>query len=291
MMLLYRAISWLPFPILYAAAWVAYLLLYYVVAYRKEVVRKNLSMAFPDKSEREITVLGKKFYRQFTDTAFEIVKARRMSKEDFRRRVKLVNPELLQSYSNQYQDSVIITTIHQGNWEWMLHGAVSALNIPIDPVYKPLHDKTTDKLIFDIRSQFGSRPLPMAESVKDIIRRRKEFRLFIMVADQSPTRQERCLWTTFMNGEAAFYLGSEILAKMTRFPVLFVQCRRPRRGHYEIEFHEIAKPPYDKASHEITHRFVSLAEMAIRSEPESWLWTNRRWKRDRRAEEAREADL
>jgi len=291
MMLLYRAISWLPFPLLYAAAWVAYLLLYYVVAYRKEVVRENLSMAFPDKNAREITVLGKKFYRQFTDTAFEIVKARRMSKEDFRRRVKLVNPELLQAYSNQYRDSVIITTIHQGNWEWMLHGAVSALNVPMDPVYKPLHDKTTDKLIFDIRSQFGSRPLSMAESVKDIIRRRREFRLFVMVADQSPTRQERGLWTTFMNGEAAFYLGSEIIAKMTRFPVLFAQCRRTRRGHYEIEFHEIAKPPYDKTSHEITHRFVALAEMAIRREPESWLWTNRRWKRDRQAEEAGEADL
>ncbi len=291
MMLLYRAISWLPFPLLYAAAWVAYLLLYYVVAYRKEVVRENLSMAFPDKNAREITVLGKKFYRQFTDTAFEIVKARRMSKEDFRRRVKLVNPELLQAYSNQYRDSVIITTIHQGNWEWMLHGAVCALNVPMDPVYKPLHDKTTDKLIFDIRSQFGSRPLSMAESVKDIIRRRREFRLFVMVADQSPTRQERGLWTTFMNGEAAFYLGSEIIAKMTRFPVLFAQCRRTRRGYYEIEFHEVAKPPYDKTSHEITHRFVALAEMAIRREPESWLWTNRRWKRDRQAEEAGEADL
>ena len=289
-MLFYRALSWLPFPLLYGAAWVAYLLLYYVVAYRKDVVRNNLRMAFPKKSEKEITALGKKFYQQFTQTAFEIVKARRMTKDDFRERVKLVNPELLQEYSNQYKDSVIITTIHQGNWEWMLHGAVSTLNIPMDPVFKPLHDKTTDKLIFDIRSQFGSRPLPMAESGRDILRRRKEFRLFIMVADQSPTRHERGLWTTFMNGEAAFYLGTESIAKMTQFPVLFAQCRRSRRGHYEIEFHELARPPYDKASHEITDRFVSLAEMAINSEPESWLWTNRRWKRDRQAEEAMDPD-
>ena len=289
-MIFYRALGWLPFPLLYAAAWLGYLLIYYVAAYRKDVVRKNLSMAFPDKSEREITVLGKKFYRQFTETAFEIIKARRMSKEDFRQRVKLVNPELLEAYSNQYQDSVIIATIHQGNWEWMLHGATSILGIPMDPVYKPLHDKVTDKLIFDIRSQFGSRPLAMAESGKDILRRRKEFRLFIMVADQSPTRHERGLWTTFMNGEAAFYLGTETIAKMTKFPVLFAQCSRSKRGHYEIEFHEIAKPPYEKSSHDITHRFVSLAEMAIRAEPESWLWTNRRWKRDRQAEEEKDSD-
>ncbi|MBE9537700.1 MAG: lysophospholipid acyltransferase family protein [Proteobacteria bacterium] len=289
-MIFYRALSWLPFPLLYAASWLGYLLLYYVAAYRKDVVRKNLGMAFPDKSEREITVLAKKFYKQLAETAFEIVKARRMSKADFRKRVKLVNPELLEEYSNQYKDSVIITTIHQGNWEWMLHGATSILNIPIDPVYKPLHDKVTDKLIFDIRSQFGSRPLSMAKSVKDILRRRKEFRLFIMVADQSPTRSERGLWTTFLNREAAFYLGAETIAKMTKFPVLFVQCRRVKRGYYEMEFHEMAKPPYEKSSHDITHRFVSLAEMAIRAEPESWLWTNRRWKRDRQAEEATKAD-
>lgn len=290
MMLFYRALSWLPFPLLYAAAWLAYLLLYHVTGYRKEVVRKNLQTAFPDKSEKEVTVLEKKFYHQLTQVAFEIVKARRMTRADFRQRVKLVNPELLEQYSNQYRDSVIITTVHQGNWEWMLHGAVSALNVPVDPVFKPLHDKVTDKLIFDIRSQFGSRPLPMAESVKNILRRREEFRIFIMVADQSPTRSERGYWTTFMNREAAFYMGSEAIAKMTKFPVLFVQCRRVKRGHYEMEFHELAKPPYDKASHEITDRFVSLAEMAIKSEPESWLWTNRRWKRNRQAEEAMDSD-
>jgi KDO2-lipid IV(A) lauroyltransferase len=289
-MIFYRALSWLPFPLLYMTAWLAYLLLYYVAAYRKDVVRKNLCCAFPDKSEKEITVLGKKFYLQLTQTALEIVKARRMSKEDFRERVKIVNPELLEAYSNGFQESVIVSTIHQGNWEWMLHGAVSALNIPFDPVYKPLHDKVTDKLIFDIRSQFGSRPLSMAQSGRDILRRRKEFRIFVMVADQSPTRKERGLWMPFLNREAAFYLGTESIAKMTKFPVLFAQCRRAQRGHYEIEFHEISKPPYEKASHEITERFVAFAEMAIRAQPESWLWTNRRWKRDREAEEAEELD-
>ena len=289
-MIFYRVLSWLPFPLLYMAAWLAYLILYHLAGYRKQVVRDNLRHAFPDKDEREITVLAKKFYRQLTQTAFEIVKARRMSKEDFRDRVKLLNPELVEHYSNQFQDSVIIVAIHQANWEWMLHGATIGMNIPIDPVYKPLHSAVTDRLIFDIRSQFGSRPLPMADSVRDILRRRREFRLFVMVADQSPTRHERGLWLNFLNREAAFYLGAEIIAKATGFPVLFAQCHRRSRGRYEIEFHEIAKPPYDKESHEITERFASLAEQAIRSEPESWLWTNRRWKRDRQAEKALDPD-
>ena len=288
-MILYRLISWLPFPLLYAAAWLAYLVLYYVTGYRKAVVRQNLGRAFPEKSETEITALAKAFYRRLAQVALEIVKARRMRREQFLERVRLINPEKLREASNGFHDSVIVLTIHQGNWEWMLHGATIALDIPIDPVYKPLHNRTVDKLVYDIRSQFGSRPLSMAESTRDILRRRREFRIFVMVADQSPIRQERGYWTRFMNQEAAFYQGAETIAKMTGFPVLFAQCRRLRTGYYEVEFHEVATPPYDKASHEIIDTYVRLAEQAIRSEPESWLWSNRRWKRDRAAEEAEES--
>ena len=289
-MIFYRAIAWLPFPVLYAVAWLGYLLLYYVSGYRKTVVRQNLVRAFPQKSEKEITVLAKKFYRQLCQVTFEILKARRMTREDFGERVNLVNPELLRDASANFTESVIVLAIHQGNWEWMLHGATTALNIPIDPVFKPLHNKTANQLIFEIRSQFGARPLAMAESAKDILRRRKEFRIFVMVADQSPIRSERSHWVQFMNQPAAFYAGAQSIAQLTSFPVVFAQCRRRKRGYYDVEFHNLASPPYDKQSHDIIERYVELAEQVIKEEPESWLWSNRRWKRDPIAEQALEQE-
>jgi Kdo2-lipid IVA lauroyltransferase/acyltransferase len=283
----YRLISYLPFPVLYGLAYLAYLLLYFVFRYRREVVRQNLSRAFPEKSDQERTALGKAFYRRLCQVALEILRARRMHPEEFLQRVRVVNPEMLAHYSDNFQNSVIVLTIHQGNWEWMLHGASSEFKIPIDAVYKPLHNEVVDQLIFDIRSQFGSRPLAMDKATRDILRRRREFRVFVMVADQSPVRSERGYWTQFMNQEANFYLGAETIAKMTGFPLLFAQCHRVRSGYYEIEFIELAKPPYDKESHAITDRYVELAEQAIRNDPQSWLWSNRRWKRDRAEEEAR----
>ena len=289
-MILYRLISLLPFPVLYALAWFGYLLVYYVAGYRKTVVRQNLSRAFPEKNADEITVLAKNFYRRFIQVALEIVKARRMSREDFAERMVARNPELVEQLSQNFTRSVIVVTIHQGNWEWMLHGATSAMGIPIDPVYKPLHDPTVDRLIYDIRKQFGSRPLAMADSARDILRRRREFRLFVMVADQSPIRSEKGYWTTFMNQPAAFYLGAESIAQMTDFPVVFAQCRRIRTGYYEFEFSHLAEPPYEKGSHAVVDAYVAAAEAAIREEPESWLWSNRRWKRDRAKEAAREAE-
>lgn len=286
----YRLVSYLPFGLLYGLAWLCYLLLYHVFRYRRDVVRNNLANAFPEKPAAERKQLEKTFYRRLCQVALEIIKARRMPADAFLERARIVNPQMLEQYSEGFSKSVIVLTIHQGNWEWMLHGATTHFQIPIDPVYKPLHNKSADKMIYEIRSQFGSRPLSMDESVKDIIRRRREFRIFVMVADQSPIRSERGYWTRFMNQEANFYLGAETIAKMTRFPVLYAQCRRVRTGYYEIEFKELAKPPYDKASNDITDRYVELAEQAIRAEPESWLWSNRRWKRDRAKEEATERE-
>jgi KDO2-lipid IV(A) lauroyltransferase len=77
---------------------------------------------------------------------------------------------------------------------------------------------------------------------------------------------------------------------MTGFPVLFAQCRRRSRGHYEVEFKEVACPPYDREGHAILDRYVQLAEQSIRREPESWLWSNRRWKRQRTTEPTKRED-
>jgi KDO2-lipid IV(A) lauroyltransferase len=46
-----------------------------------------------------------------------------------------------------------------------------------------------------------------------------------------------------------------------------------------VEFREVARPPHDENGHQIIERYARLAEQSIRSEPESWLWSNRRWKR------------
>ncbi len=275
----YRFLSWLPLPVLYVLAWPGYLLLYYVAGYRKAVVRQNLSAAFPDKSAREITYLAKKFYLQLAQVALEILKTRRMNARDILQRVKVVNPELVREYSRNFREPVIMLSIHQGNWEWMLHGVKLALDIPIDPVYKPLHNKTLDALVYEIRSQFGSRPIPMASAPRDILRHRQEFRLLVLVADQAPIAGERSYWTPFLNREAAFYLGGESIARFAGYPVLFSRCSRRSTGHYEVEFSEVARPPYEQEGHQIIDRYVALAEEAIRSEPESWLWSNRRWKR------------
>jgi KDO2-lipid IV(A) lauroyltransferase len=172
-----------------------------------------------------------------------------------------------------------VLTIHQGNWEWMLHATTAALGIPMDPVYKPLHNASADRLMHAVRSRFGARPLPLKSAARDILRQREHFRLLVLVADQSPTRRERGLWTDFLHRPAAFHTGAETLARAAGFPVVFARCRRRRRGYYSLRFIPLAVAPRDEAQGAITRRYAAMAEQAIREEPASWLWSNRRWKR------------
>ncbi|MEM8560864.1 MAG: lipid A biosynthesis (KDO)2-(lauroyl)-lipid IVA acyltransferase, partial [Pseudomonadota bacterium] len=184
--MIYRLLSYLPLSLLYGLSWPLYLVICYLPGYRKVVVKQNLRRAFPEKNTRELTILARKFYLQLAEVALEILKTRTMQAADIKQRVRVVNPELLKSSSEGFTRPVVVLAIHQGNWEWMLHGVTLATGIPVDPVYKRLHDGLTDRIALEIRSRFGSRPIELGDVGRNFLKHRRDFRLFALLADQAP---------------------------------------------------------------------------------------------------------
>ena len=68
------AISIFPFGMLYLLADMFFILVYYIVGYRRKVVKKNLKLAFPEKSEKELNAIEKQFFHWFCDYIVETVK-------------------------------------------------------------------------------------------------------------------------------------------------------------------------------------------------------------------------
>jgi KDO2-lipid IV(A) lauroyltransferase len=99
-----------------------------------------------------------------------------------------------------------------------------------------------------------------------------------MIADQAGPKHGG-YWTNFMNRPASFYRGADKLAQTLELPVLFAQCRKLATGRYEVEFHEISRPPHPDDGDTILQRYISMAEAVILEQPETFLWTNRRWKK------------
>jgi len=274
----YRLLGRLPLPLLYGVAAVAGFLLHRVVRYRRQVVEDNLAAALPEYTPGQRRELARTFYRRLAEVALETLWASRAPESALCGRVRLRNPQLLREYSRDLSRPVILLAIHQGNWEWMLHGIALATGMPVDPVYQPLHDPAADTLMYGMRSRVGARPIPVAGAPRQILRQRGEARLIGLVADQSPGRRERCHWTGFLGRQTPFYTGAEVIARSAELPVLFARCRRQRRGYYEVEFQEIARHSGETSGHEIIERYAQLAERAIREDPAGWLWSHRRWK-------------
>ena len=61
-MFVVRLISLMPFFLLYRLSKLLYIVVYYLIGYRKEVVCDNIRQAFPDKNEQQVCLLAKAFY-------------------------------------------------------------------------------------------------------------------------------------------------------------------------------------------------------------------------------------
>lgn len=277
-MFLFRLISYLPLAVLYLFTDLLYLLGYHILKYRQKVILTNLKNAFPEKSEKEIKQIAKKFFRNLTDSFAETIKAYSMTKEEFHRRVKIIHPEIVNEQIGK-GEVLIGMTGHFFNWEWHLLNVMANINNQVDVVYTKVSNPFFEKLMMKIRTRFGGQMVEKDSFQRDFLRKRNQPRMIVLAADQRPGNRDIRYWRNFMGRETAFFEGGEKLAKRFNHPVLYAHVSKPKRGHYIFRYEMMCTPPYtDQSEHSITDHFIVLLEDNIRRQPEIYLWSHNRWK-------------
>jgi Kdo2-lipid IVA lauroyltransferase/acyltransferase len=272
-----RIAAALPLSALYALAALTGWLTYRVFPYREHVVRENLGIAFPELDEPALRAIMRGYYTGFAQVLVEIVKAASMSAEALAARVTIANIELVRAPLTA-GSPVIIVAAHQCNWEWFQLALSHELGFPLDAAYKPLVNPWAEREMFKLRSRFGSRLVPANALLPDILQRRKVVRAICMIADQEPTKSEHKHWTRFLNRDTAFFLGTEEIARVTRYPVFFAAMRRTARGRYLMELSNLAAAGETMAPGELTERYAQRVESQIRAAPPDWPWSHKRWR-------------
>nr|WP_256488542.1 lysophospholipid acyltransferase family protein [Pontibacter sp. HSC-36F09] len=274
--------SLLPLPVLYLLADFLFVLVYYVIGYRKKVVLQNLRNSFPEKSEQEIQGIARAFYRQFPDLIVEILKLASMDAAEMRRRIVFSNQEVLNDYVQQ-GGTVITMGSHSGNWEWVLSAGSVQFGFPSEGIYKPLKNEFFEEFMLYLRGRLGARLIKMKDTMRDFVRNRKTPRVVAMLSDQTPPYGEIQFWTTFLHQDTPFFVGAEKLAHAFGCPVLFLDVERIKRGHYRLTFEVLSdgtiKP--EEGTFPITEAFARKLETSIRRNPANYLWTHKRWKHKR----------
>lgn len=271
----------LPFKILYAISDVFFVLIYYVIGYRKSVVKENLIKSFPEKSMPEIDAIMKEYYHHFCDLVVESIKSVGMTMEEFEARYKVINLDYLKEYGRN-KKSVILLSSHHSNWEWVGYLPSKFTEyFKTFAIYKPLSNPHFDEYIKNTRQKYATL-VPMKETFRTVLQAQKaqEITMTWMAADQTPAK-ESAHWVWFLNQDTPFFTGYERLAKHTQQAIFFVDVKKIKRGYYELEVVLISNTPQDDAPNSIIEKYAAFTEQQIIRQPAYWLWSHRRWKHKR----------
>lgn len=280
--LLYFISIW-PFWLLHSFSYLLYLIVYYVIGYRKKVVTENLKRSFPEKSDAEIFQIRKQFYLHFCDVILETLKLLTISKQQFLKRFSFDESAVkVFEYFESKGQSVIGVMGHCGNWEWGAIAYPSRFKHLITGIYHPLSNKNFDALMLKLRSRFGGNIVPMNRAYKELLTlKQKNIPTVLgLIADQTPP-PESAYWTNFLNQDTPVFNGTEKMAKKFNYPVVYVPIHKVKRGHYKMSAVIITEHPEKMSDGEISELHTKALEKNILDQPHIWLWSHRRWKHKR----------
>ena len=278
--LVLKPISLLPFRALYILSDAFFWIFYYVVGYRKKVVRANLTRSFPEKSIDEIVSIEKDFYRHFCDLVLESLKNFSADASELSARYEHRNTEVLDRLHAEGR-SAILAGGHYGNWEMWALSAPAHFKHKLMGIYKRLANRYFDEKMRSTRGKFGLELVSTKETGDWLIQNRNNLFVSVFAIDQSPSNPQKAYWITFLGQETACLFGAEKYAKEFNLAIVFGHLRKISRGKYAIDYELVTDDPQSFEHGKLTEKMSAMLEADIRREPRYWLWTHKRWKHKR----------
>lgn len=250
--------------------------LHYVLKYRLNVIKKNLSASFSYADEKELKGDIQAFYRYLAKVFRQIIA--RPSARLLSRRLHLNPCPSLDKWLLEGK-SVIITFGHTGNWEWT--GSFVGLQYPdqVCALYKKIKSPRINAMMYK-RRLFHVNYLVEIKQMGELLRLMKARPLLIlMIADQNPASAKGAIWTSFLGRKTAFVNGPESLSLRYGLPVVYMHTAPRADSGYDLTCQEIYDGAESVEPGVIMQRFAERLETNIRECRSHWLWSHKRWKR------------
>jgi Kdo2-lipid IVA lauroyltransferase/acyltransferase len=237
-------------------------------------VRRNLSLAFPQKSQAEIERLSAAVWGNMGAIFAEYGQLEEICRE----RLDVIVDPSIRTFQDPANHQAVFVSAHFGNWE-LLAAAISQQNVPITAVFTPLQNPYLDGILARQRQYLGCHLLPRDESMRPLIRELAQGRSIGLVMDQRVDSGRPVplfgidKLTTLIPARLALRHGAELVACC---------CERQDNGRFRITFFAPVvadDPEADEISRALSmSRKINAAfEDWIRKRPADWFCTKRRW--------------
>lgn len=273
-----KGIASLPLGCLYVFSDLIYVIIYYLVGYRRKVVRQNLAEAFPKKSSKERLDIEKEYYRHMCDIIVETVKLLNIPEDEMSRRIEIRGADQIRETIDKGKSAALYLG-HYGNWEWAQQISIEfPENIFKASIYRPLNSNLWNDIYREIRSRWNVHIIPRKQAAKALLTKGNQPWICGFIADHRPVGGHNDNHILFLHHDTKFIYGPEKIGDRVGANFFFLEMEKVRRGYYRITFHPLQ--PVGNEPHPVTRAFWHRFEQIIRDHPAYWLWSHRRWKFD-----------
>ncbi|MEE9313141.1 MAG: lipid A biosynthesis lauroyl acyltransferase [Rhizobiaceae bacterium] len=249
---------------------------------RSKLARKNLSLAFPDKSKSEIDELVRGVWGNVGRTIAEYVFLDQLFDFDVDNpeagRIEVVGVEHFIKLQES-QKPVIIFTAHTGNWE-ILPIAASSYDLNVTALFRPPNNQFLAKRLLKARRTDKGHLVPSRAGAAWALARVLDNNQAVgLLADQAFTRGPRI---EFLGREATANPIAAKLARQFDCDIHPARCIRLPGGRFRLELQEKIEITTGADGvldvKETTKTINRVIEGWVREYPEQWLWLHDRWK-------------
>lgn len=247
---------------------------------KSRVFRRNLTLAFPERSEAQIEDLVREVWGNLGAVLAEYAHLPTICGPEAQDRIQTVVDPSVSVFDRQPKRAVFVAA-HLANWEVLATAAVR-LGIPLTVVYTPLRNPYLDSRLRRVRAALGCGLVSRDAGSREIVRHLKRGGGIGLLVDQRMDSGEPLpffgmdKWTTLAPARLALRFGCELVP---------VRIERLGGARFRVSFHapvmpdDEAAPDQDKAL-QMMARVNTLFEAWIRERPGDWLCSKRRWPKD-----------
>ena len=259
-------------------AWIAY----HLSPKYQKIVSINLDFVFDNtldpQTKDEITRYS---FKNLMYNFLYLMEMRHMTKEDFKKIVKVKNFEVVQKALDSDRPIIYITP-HYSIWEFA-GASLSVYAKPATIIYKHLKNREYEKWLLEARDHFGNKSLEKSNVLKKLIKIVKNKEAIGILIDTN-IKQSDGLEVEFFGKKIHQTPVPAFLARKFDAVIIPVLTRTQDDNTYEVTYYdpiEITKTEDEKKDIlQISQAQASWLEHVIQEEPKFWFWLHRRFKND-----------
>lgn len=251
----------------------------YTLGVRRNVVKRNLTIAFGEKLQpAEINKLARRTYQNYGIVLFEVLLLKLLKPENLPDHIELEGLDVLKAAMEEGK-GVILAGNHFGNWE-LISAAISTFGSPIHMYAGKQRNDLFDDALNTIRRQFGAVTISKSKTATiEMMKALKNRQVLGMAGDLNVPHNK--LFVDFFGLKASIGRGLVSFTLKKQCPLLFIWCIRTgglkhkgflTRVHYEVT----GDKNLDLTA--ISQVLTDELEQKIREYPDQYFWFNKRWK-------------